>query len=49
MSQAAILVPPGGTSYPTSQTSTGRFELVRPNAYNGGTYAINYYVKGRWK
>lgn len=49
MSAAALLMPPGGTSYKTSTSQTGAYELVRPSTISNATYLINYIVRGRWK
>ena len=49
ISAAALLMPPGGTSYTTTKSQTGAYELVRPNSITNATYRLNYIVRGRWK
>ncbi len=49
-STAALLMPPGGTSYTTTTAQTGAFELARPNTLTSASvFTFNYYVIGKWK
>lgn len=44
----AWIMASGSSGVLTSTSNPGSFQIARPTAYNGGTYYISIYARGRW-